>query len=61
MKAMSKTTGFSTSRKVDLNLPHNYFPGPGTYEIKRYLAELDAKSEFYQPLNPKGTERTSES
>ena len=44
---MSKTTGFSSSRKVDLNLPHNYFPGPGTYEIKRYLAELDAKSEFY--------------
>lgn len=35
---MSKTTGFSTSRKIKLELPHNYFPGPGTYEIKRYLS-----------------------
>lgn len=30
-------TGFYTSRRINLDLPHNYFPGPGTYEIKRYL------------------------
>lgn len=27
----SDSTGFKTSRKVKLELPHNYFPGPGAY------------------------------
>lgn len=31
----------STSKRMNLNLPHNYYPGVGTYEIKRYLQELD--------------------
>lgn len=34
-------TGFYTSRRVNLNLPHNYYPGPGTYEIKRYLENTE--------------------
>jgi len=34
---MNSSTGFKTSRRINLNLPHNYYPGPGTYEIKRYL------------------------
>ncbi len=41
---MGDSTGFKTSRKVKLELPHNYYPGPGAYEIKRYLSELDGKS-----------------
>lgn len=46
---LGMSTGFKTSRKMKLELPHNYFPGPGSYEIKRYLSELDPKS--YEPLS----------
>jgi len=29
---------------MDLDLPHNFYPGPGTYEIKRFLSDKDSKS-----------------
>lgn len=51
---LGMSTGFKTSRKMKLELPHNYFPGPGTYEIKRYLSELDPKS--YEPLSSRREE-----
>jgi hypothetical protein len=42
---MNKSNGFRTSsRRVNLNLPLNYYPGPGQYEIKRYLQDLDKLS-----------------
>lgn len=31
---------------MKLELPHNYYPGPGTYEIKRYLSELEEKPQL---------------
>ena len=37
VKNLGNSTGFKTSHKMKLELPHNYYPGPGTYEIKRYL------------------------
>jgi hypothetical protein len=45
MQTMGSSSGFKTSaRRINLNLPHNYYPGPGSYEIKRYLQELDEQS-----------------
>ncbi len=44
---MNRSTGFSTSSKIRLELPYNYFPGPGAYKIKRYLCEMDIKSEAF--------------
>lgn len=32
-----KEKGFFTSHRINLNLPHNYYPGPGSYHIIRYL------------------------
>ena len=43
-KQLGNSTGFKTSNKMKLELPHNYYPGPGSYEIKRYLQDLDNKS-----------------
>jgi hypothetical protein len=38
MQQAGCSNGFKTSSKrVNLNLPHNYYPGPGAYDIKRYL------------------------
>lgn len=33
VKRMCATTGFKTSQKIKLELPLNYYPGPGAYEI----------------------------
>ena len=33
----NKDTGFFTSRRIKLDLPHNYYPGPGKYDIRRFL------------------------
>ena len=41
---MGESTGFQTSQRVQLELPHNFYPGPGSYDIKRYLADLDQKA-----------------
>ncbi len=30
-KFFCRSTGFKTSKKMKLDLPHNYFPGPGAY------------------------------
>ncbi len=31
----------TTSRRLNLNLPNNYYPGAGSYEIKRYLEDRE--------------------
>jgi hypothetical protein len=43
-RARTHSTGFKTSRKLRLELPHNYYPGPGSYEIKRYLQDQESRS-----------------
>ena len=40
----SANKGFYTSRRIKLDLPHNYYPGPGTYEIRRYLEDEERNS-----------------
>lgn len=27
----ASSTGFNTARRMKLDLPHNYYPGPGSY------------------------------
>ena len=31
VSTLGNSKGFKTSTKMKLDLPHNYFPGPGTY------------------------------
>jgi hypothetical protein len=37
---MNSSKGFKTSNRINLNLPSNYYPGPGKYEIKRFLQDF---------------------
>jgi hypothetical protein len=36
---ITKSKGFKSSNRINFQLPNNFYPGPGTYRIERFLEE----------------------